>query len=117
MLFHRLDGLGRLGRLGLSRRRGRRGFNHLLLPRHRDFVKLAFLLFREFEEIGNVKERVAFQANIHEGRLHARKYPGDAAFVNGSCQGVFVLAFEIDFRELIVLNQPDFGFMGRGGHK
>ena len=53
----------------------------------------------QLHEVGDVKERVAFQANVNKSRLHSGKNAGYASFVNGTCQGVFVLAFEVNFSE------------------
>ena len=62
-------------------------------------------------KVGDVQESVALQANIHKSRLHSGKDAGDAAFVDGTCQGVFVFAFEVNFSEQIVFDQPHFGFV------
>ena len=43
------------------------------------FVFVAF-----FEEVRHIKERVAFQAEVDEGRLHAGQDPGNFAFVDAS---------------------------------
>jgi hypothetical protein len=56
-----------------------------------------FLIFLFFEKIGDVKKRVAFQANVDEGRLHSREDAGDTAFVNGSRERVFVFTLKVDF--------------------
>jgi hypothetical protein len=53
----------------------------------------------QLHKIGDVKERVALQANVNKSGLHSGKNAGDASFVNRTCQGVFVLAFEVDFSE------------------
>ena len=37
-----------------------------------------------FEEIGDVEEGVAIEADIDEGRLHAGKHASDAAFVDAT---------------------------------
>jgi hypothetical protein len=61
-------------------------------------------LFRvfEFEEVGYIEERIALQAHVHEGGLHARENPCNSAVVNGARKCVLVFAFVVDFRELIV---------------
>ncbi len=64
------------------------------------FVGL-FLVFK-LQKVGYIEERVALQANIDKCRLHAGQDPGDAPVVNGARQGVFIFAFVVDFRELIV---------------
>ena len=60
-----------------------------------------FLVF-ELDEVGYVEERVALQAEVDKCRLHAGQNARYAAVVNGTREGVFVFAFVIDFRELIV---------------
>ena len=75
------------------------------LPRsaRRGFLQLVgiFLIF-ELDEVGYVKKRVALQAEVDKCRLHARQNACDASVVNGTREGVFVFAFVVDFRELIV---------------
>jgi len=75
-------------------------------------------LFRVFQlhEVGNVEERVALQAHIDKSRLHARQYAGDAPVINGPRQGVFVFAFVINFRELIVFKNCKPRFVRRTGN-
>ncbi len=60
-----------------------------------------FLVF-ELQKVGYIEERVAFQANVDKCRLHAWKDAGDTAVIDGTGEGIFVFAFVIDFRELIV---------------
>jgi hypothetical protein len=71
----------------------------------------------QLHEIRDIKESVPLQANIDKGRLHTRKDAGYASFIDGTCQGVFIFALEVDFREQIVFDQPHFGFVGCGRHK
>ena len=63
-----------------------------------------FVLILQLHEVGDVEEGIAFQANIHECRLHAGQHPGYAAFVDGTCQGVFVFTFQVDFCQLVVFH-------------
>ncbi len=42
------------------------------------------VLLEMFQKIADVQEGVAIEADINEGRLHARKNSGDAAFVKTS---------------------------------
>ena len=42
------------------------------------------VVFEIFEEVADVKEGVAIEADVHEGRLHAGKHARDAAFVDAS---------------------------------
>ncbi len=76
-------------------------------------------IFRVFQlhKVGDIEERVALQANVDKGRLHSGEDASYAAFIDGTCQGVFVFAFEVDFREQIVFDQPHFGFVRGGRHK
>jgi hypothetical protein len=67
--------------------------------------------FHALDEVGDVQERVAFQADLDERRLHARKHACDFAFVNGSREGVFVLALEIDFYDAVIFDDREFGLM------
>jgi hypothetical protein len=62
-----------------------------------DFVEVLGVL--QLHKVGDVKERVAFQANVNKSGLHSGKNAGDTSFVNGTCQGVFVLAFQVNFSE------------------
>ena len=42
------------------------------------------VVFEIFEEVADVEEGVAIEADIHEGRLHAGQHARDAAFVDAS---------------------------------
>jgi hypothetical protein len=80
--------LGLILRFGLTLSNGAVG---------RDLVKVLRLF--QLHKVGNVEERIAFQSNIDKGRLHSRKYAGYAAFVDGTCQGVFIFPLKVDFCE------------------
>ncbi len=69
------------------------------------------VLFVFFEEIRHVKERVAFQPQVHEGRLHARQNSCDPAFVNAASQRIFVGALKIHLYQLIVFENGHFRFV------
>ena len=90
-----------------------------LAPGYRAIGGNVVQILRVFQlhKVGDVKEGVALQANVDKCRLHSRKHAGYASFVNGTCQGVFIFALEVDFREQIVFDQPHFGFVRRGRHK
>jgi hypothetical protein len=75
------------------------------------FVVVVFL--DPFDEVGDIEEGVAFKPDFNECGLHARKHARDFAFVNGSREGVFILAFEIDFYDLVIFNDRKFGLMRR----
>src|SRR4051794_17814296 len=66
----------------------------------------------QLHEVGDIKERVALQADVNKSGLHSGKNAGDASFVDGTTQGVFFLALEEDFREQIVFDHAHFGFVG-----
>src|ERR1019366_6260215 len=50
----------------------------------RDYVGQIVVVLFQLHEVGNVEEGIALQADVDEGRLHAREHPGYAAFVDGS---------------------------------
>jgi hypothetical protein len=67
-----------------------------------------------FEEIRNVQERVAFQADIDERRLHSRQDAGHSSFVNATRQRIFLLPLVVHFRDLLILDNRDTGFVAVG---
>ncbi len=73
---------------------------NLLQAQHLLFHVTHYLvvLFVVFEEVRNVKEGIALQADIDERRLHARQHTRYPAFVNAARQRVFLLALKIDLR-------------------
>jgi hypothetical protein len=84
-----------------------------LLPARLRYDFLLVLVFlNAFHEVGDVQEGVALKSDLNERRLHARKHACDFTFVNGSREGVFVLAFEIDFYDLIIFDDGEFGLVG-----
>ena len=70
------------------------------------FVGL-FLVF-EFQEVRYIEEGVALEADVDKCRLHAGQHSGYTPFVDGPCEGVFVLAFEVDLGEQIIFHQAHF---------
>jgi hypothetical protein len=84
----------------------------LLSARLRDDFLIVLIFLDAFHEVGHVQERVALESDLDERRLHARKHACDFTFVNGSREGVFVLAFEIDFYDLIIFDDGEFGLVG-----
>jgi hypothetical protein len=64
-----------------------------------------------FEEIRDVEEAVALQAQVDEGRLHARQHAGDAPLVDTARQRVFVGALEVDLDQLAIFENGRFGFV------
>ena len=83
----------------------------LLLHAGHDLVVLLVVL----EEIRNIEERIAVQADIDERRLHARQHPRHPAFVDASRQRIFVFALMINFDYLIVFDDRHACFVAVGG--
>jgi len=55
------------------------------------------VVFEVFEDIAHVQERVAIQADVHKGGLHARKDSRDFSFVDAADQREFFFALDVDF--------------------
>ena len=55
------------------------------------------VVFEIFEYVADVEERVAVQADVNEGGLHARQDASDFAFVNAADEGEFFFALDVDF--------------------
>ncbi len=72
------------------------------------------VLFVVFEEIGNIKERVALQSDVHERGLHARKHARHPAFMDAPGEGIFFFALVEDFHQLIVFKDRYFRLMPAG---
>jgi hypothetical protein len=87
-----------------SRRHVLFGSQHLLFRGARDPV----VFFVVFEEVGNLEERVAFQPDVNESGLHARKHTRYAPFLNAPGQRVFVAALKIDLDQLVVFEDRHF---------
>src|SRR5207302_284209 len=60
-----------------------------------------------FHKVGDVKEGVALQADVHERGLHAWQNAGDFAVINRACEGVFVLALVINFGQGVVFDDSE----------
>src|SRR5579885_479868 len=71
-----------------------------------DLVVLLVVL----EKVRDIEECVALQPDVHKRRLHAGQHPRHPAFVDASRQRVFVLALEIDFDYLVILDHRHLGF-------
>ena len=75
-----------------------------------DLVEVVVL----FKEVRNVEKRVAFQAHIHESRLHSRQHARDAPLMNAARERIFVGALEVNFHQLVVFDQRHLGLMPVG---
>jgi hypothetical protein len=97
---------------GNGRRRGSqdRSFLHLkdlLFNARYDFVVFVVIL----EEVRDIQECIAIEANVHEGRLHAGKHACDAALMDTAGQRIFFFTLIVDFDYLIVFEDCHPGFM------
>ena len=71
-----------------SWRTGRRGVL-LLVP--------VVVVFQIFENVADVEESIAIQADVHESGLHAGKDAGDFAFVDAADERELFFALDVDF--------------------
>jgi hypothetical protein len=63
----------------------------------RSIVCVAVIVILEiFENVADVKKRVAVQTNFDEGRLHSRKDAGDFTFVDAADQREFFFALDVN---------------------
>jgi hypothetical protein len=61
-------------------------------------VRVAVVVVLEiFENIADVKESIAIEADIDERRLHAGKNAGDFAFVDATDEGELFFALDVNF--------------------
>jgi hypothetical protein len=69
----------------------------------------SFKLFFFVEEVGNVKERIAFESDIDEGGLHSGQYPHNASLVNVTDDSLMLFStFDVELSDLVVFNDRDF---------
>jgi hypothetical protein len=84
--------------------------------RRRDEIFIVFQsLLGGADDVGYVEERVAFETEINERRLHARKHLRDAALVDVADHASRVFPFDEDFDCLIVLEDRHTSFVRRRG--
>jgi hypothetical protein len=55
------------------------------------------VVFQILENVADVQESVAVEPDIHEGRLHARKHPGDPALIDTTDQRELFFALDVNF--------------------
>ena len=55
------------------------------------------IIFEIFENIADVQEGVAVQADIHECRLHTGQNAGNSAFIDAADKREFFFALDINF--------------------
>jgi hypothetical protein len=70
--------------------RGSRNLRHI--------VRVPVVVVLEiFENVADVQEGVAVQANVHESGLHAGEDAGDFSFVDAADEGEFFFALDVNF--------------------
>ena len=57
------------------------------------------------DDVGDVEEGRLVQPDVHEGRLHAREHPDDAALVDVADDALVLLTLEIELRDVAVLDE------------
>ena len=67
------------------------------------------------EKVRDIKECVPFETQVDERGLHAGQHACDAAFVDAAGERILVGALEVDFDELVFLEDRDTGFVPVGG--
>ena len=72
-------------------------------------------LFERVDDVGDVEEAVALEAEVDEGRLHAGQDLADAALVDVADDAPLPLAFDEDFGDEIVFEDGHHGFVAVGG--
>ena len=60
-------------------------------------VVTVVVAFQIFENVADVEECVAVQADVHESRLHARQNACNFSFVNTADEGEFFFALDVNF--------------------
>jgi len=60
------------------------------------------IFFAVLEKIRDIEESVAFQADIHESRLHPRQNACDAALIDASGERMFVFPLDVNLGHLTV---------------
>ena len=83
------------------------------IPRNSLEVGGVFLLLHE---VGDIEKRIPLQTQVDESGLHPGEHAGNATFVNGAGESVFILALVIDFCELIVFKDGQTRLMRRTGN-
>ena len=67
-----------------------------------------------FQEVRYVQKRIALQAQIDEGRLHAGKHARHTSFMNTAGERILIGALEVNFHQLIVFDQRHSGLVPIG---
>ena len=78
----------------------------LLFPRN-DAVEV----FVFFKEIRDVQERIAFQSQIDERRLHPRQHARNSSFMDASRQGILRPPLKVNLDQLVVFENRHLGLV------
>jgi hypothetical protein len=61
-------------------------------------VRVAVIIvFEIFENVADVKESIAIEADVNESGLHAGEDAGDSAFVDTANEGELFFALDVNF--------------------
>jgi hypothetical protein len=61
-------------------------------------VRIAVVVvFKIFEDVADVQEGIAIEADVHESGLHTREDAGDSAFVDAADEGELFFALDVNF--------------------
>jgi hypothetical protein len=61
-------------------------------------VRVAVIVvLKIFENVADVEESIAIEADVHERRLHAGKNASDSAFVDATDEGELFFALDVNF--------------------
>jgi hypothetical protein len=55
------------------------------------------VVFEIFEDIADVKESIAIEADVNERRLHAGEDAGNSAFIDAADEGELFFALDVNF--------------------
>ena len=70
-----------------------------------------FVLFGVFEEIGNVKEGIALETDVHERGLHARQDFRYLTFIDVADDALRSMPLDVKLNEFVVFQDGNFGFL------
>ena len=70
-------------------------------------ARLAVVVLEVLDDVGDVEEGVALQAEVDEGRLHAREHLGDAPFVDVADDGAVARPLDPQLDDLALVEDGD----------
>jgi hypothetical protein len=69
-----------------------------------------------FEEIGDIQEGILLDADVHEGRLHARQHLAHLALVNVADEAAVLSPLDVVLHQLVVLQDGHMHLEGGDVH-